>query len=371
MFIQRRICIPALAVAAICAVLVNVRTAHAQTPGGGIITCRHVAAAAHGDEAVAALSHAPVDELTAAAWIRLSCGHYDVAEALYRRALALDPHNRDALMGLGILKLDQLDLDAARAAFTAVLERSPADADALRMLAEVRRRYAFRFEVAGFHERAGGASRQDRLFVGAEWRPAWNVALNAAYYQDGDIRFATSPAAALERIPGGAQGLMRAELKPSRFSAVGAAAYVQAGAGPLFNGAGIDGAVVLSSRIEALARADYLERPGGAVVVVSPAVIFRFREWRDAWQRAQYFHQDGQRGGARGAICPAPPTISSSASQPGVRSSREYARRSPSAKSEAGKQVAPQRWAHWCLTSESASLTLMNACRVTPSLRAS
>ena len=30
-----------------------------------------------------------------------------------------------------------------------------------------------------------------------------------------------------------------------------------------------------------------------------------------------------------------------------------------------------ERWAHWCLTSESASLTLMNACRVTPSLRAS
>lgn len=28
-------------------------------------------------------------------------------------------------------------------------------------------------------------------------------------------------------------------------------------------------------------------------------------------------------------------------------------------------------WAHWCLTSESASLILMNACRVTPSLRAS
>lgn len=265
----------------------------AQTPGGGVVSCRGSGDAAGEHRAALEADPDDVEALNAVAWIRLSCGAFTEAEELYRRALVRDPANRDALMGLGLLHLDRWELAPARASFGAVLERFPGDPDALRMLSEVERRHRLRVEVAGSTERVGDEPNRRRFFVGAGWRPAWNLQVSGAYFRNDDLRFGTSPSGALEQLPGVDQGLVRGEYRPGKFSWVGASSYFTAGERAPWGGAGVDGGVVLSRRVEALARADYFQVPGGELVVVSPTVIVRHPELRDAWSRIQYFRQEG------------------------------------------------------------------------------
>jgi hypothetical protein len=263
---------------------------------GGLVGCRNIQEETSRYAQRLAESPDDLGALNGLAWLSLVCGDYGRAETLYDRSLIAHPGNRDALMGMGLLNLELWRAGRAEDFFLRVLEQNPGDPDATRMLAELGSRYRLQLEASAGRESRPDEPGRNHLFLGVDGRPAWNVQLAAAYFQTRDAVFGISPVGGEEGLERGNQqhnALMRVGYRAGKFVQVGAVAHLAEDRSPWLHGAGADGAIMLTRRIELLGRVDGFRVPDGHLVVFSPALILRFPEQRDAWTRVQYFRQEG------------------------------------------------------------------------------
>jgi tetratricopeptide (TPR) repeat protein len=275
---------------------------------GGLLGCRNLQEEARRYEQRLAESPDDLGVLNDFAWLSLVCGDYARAEALYERSLSAHPGNRDALMGMGLLNLELWRAGRAEDFFLRVLERNPGDPDAIRMLAELGNRFRLRVEGSAGRESGPEERARNHLFLGADWRLAWNVQLSAAYFQTRDAVFGISPVGGQEGLAGSDQqhnALARVGYRAGKFVQLGAIAHLAEDRDPWLHGAGMDAAIMLTRRIEFIGRVDGFRVPDGHLGVFSPALILRFPEQRDAWTRLQYFRQEGfgtAQGGNTGLV---------------------------------------------------------------------
>ena len=79
----------------------------------------------------------PVSVALDNAWMAYNHQHYQKAEKLYRQVLKLEADNRDALLGLGAIAIQNKRPDEAKSYYFSVLEKRPGDPDAIASLASL------------------------------------------------------------------------------------------------------------------------------------------------------------------------------------------------------------------------------------------